>query len=318
MKGDPVPRTAIRDRHKDRSAPENEGFSVIYPTRDRPELLLRSVKTLLHNTVLPDEILIVDQSRTDATRRALASLAHPRVIHIPSGETGLSRARNAGIRASRYPLVGFLDDDCIPAENWVQAGLEAVRRFPESSVWTGKIFWLDTAHSNSVPTEARENHFTLKGYHDPWGLDFGGGNALFRKAAFDTVGLFDPLLGQGSRFPGAEDGDMFYRVLKHPLEIAYSNTIRCTHLGWRSGEENIGNAYNYGLGVGAMFAKYAHDGDYYPLGVIFPCRFLSRYFALPYNLLIGRMQKFRIHLKWVQGITDGFLGWRRMQRLAEK
>jgi glycosyltransferase involved in cell wall biosynthesis len=223
----------------------------------------------------------------------------------------LSRGRNRGVAACRSPIIGFLDDDCIPAKNWIRSALDAMRAFPDSAVWIGQDYENADDDPDPLPPGYAKTELTLSGKNDPWRLGPTGGNAFFRKSVFADVGLFDPLLGQGSDFPGAEDGDMIYRVLRHNLRVTYTNTIRCVHVGWRGREGNIQNGYNYGVGVGAMLAKHAAAGDFFPLCRIFPLRFLPMFLSLPGNLLPGRGEKFRLRLKWSQGIVVGFLQWRR-------
>ena len=249
-----------------------EGISIVYPTRDRPDFLSRSLKALLDNTVLPDEIVVVDQSRTDATRDAIAALDCPLIVHVRSAETGLSRARNLGIRSSGYPIIGFIDDDCIPARNWIASARAVIQRVPDSGVWVGKVFYDERDISDEVIEAARETWYSLLGTNDPWRFGPAGGNSFFRRSTFDRVGLFDPLLGQGSEFPDSEDGDMVYRLFKANLRVTYSDLIRAYHLNWRSEDQEIDNSYNYGLGFGAMMAKYVAQGDYYPATVIFARR----------------------------------------------
>jgi len=297
---------------------EQTKISVIYPTRNRPEFLLRSLAALLANTVLPDEIIIVDQSRNDKTRQVLAEFNNPLIIHVPSGETGLSRARNTGIKVSRFPILGFLDDDCIPANNWIEAAKAAIAKLPDSSVWIGEAYNTIEKISEQAQAGSKEKTFNLRGRNDPWRLGPTGGSSFFRKSVFEKVGLFDPLLGQGSEFPGAEDGDMVYRVLCSGLQATYTDTIRAYHLDWRNDQQEINNAHNYGMGVGAMFAKFLSQGDYYPCTVIFCKRFLSLFPALPYNFLMGRKVRFQINLKWLQSIFRGFSAWRALQKTGQK
>jgi len=291
-------------------------LSVIYPTCGRPELLVRSIRALLDTPAPPDEIIVVDQSRTDETRVALTQFKEFGIIHIPSEERGLSRARNTGIRQCKNPIIGFLDDDCIPAPEWTVAGHRAIERTPNSSVWIGEDVDDDVMIAPSVMAGIEPGDTTIVNARDPWRIGPTGGNSVFRKSVFDTVGLFDPLLGQGSIFPGAEDGDIVYRVLKHNLQITYTNTICCYHIDWRSDIENAYNCYNYGLGVGAMMAKYAGQGDYYLATIVFARRFLIKYVSLPWFLILGRKNKFLHNLKWAQGITHGYLRWRRMMKTA--
>ena len=291
-----------------------EGISIVYPTRDRPDFLSRSLKALLDNTVLPDEIVVVDQSRTDATRDAIAALDCPLIVHVRSAETGLSRARNLGIRSSGYPIIGFIDDDCIPARNWIASARAVIQRVPDSGVWVGKVFYDERDISDEVIEAARETWYSLLGTNDPWRFGPAGGNSFFRRSTFDRVGLFDPLLGQGSEFPGSEDGDMVYRLFKANLRVTYSDLIRAYHLNWRSEDQEIDNSYNYGLGFGAMMAKYVAQGDYYPATVIFARRFFPNYVLVPISLVLGRRRKFRHSLRWSQSIILGYTRWRRLHR----
>lgn len=305
---------AARDGEAGTIEPPAERLSVVYPTRDRPQFIARSLAALLANTTLPDEIVVVDQSRTAATRDVITALGCPLVRHVPSAETGLSRAKNEGIRSSRFPIIGFIDDDCIPARNWIASAKSVIRRFPGSSAWIGKVVYDERDIGEAAIAASGATTYTLRGINDPWRFGPAGGNSFFRRLTFDQVGLFDPLLGQGSVFPGSEDGDMVYRIFKANLEVTYSDRIRSYHLNWRTEEEDIDNTYNYGLGFGAMMAKHARLGDYYPATVIFGRRFLPNYFLVPVCLVLGRRRKLRHSVNWSRSIIAGFTRWRRLHR----
>ena len=293
-------------------AGSKKALTIIYPTRNRPDMLSQSLVALLKNTVLPDEIIVVDQSDDDDTKIALEQLASPLVRHVPSHLRGLSHSRNAGIEASTGELIGFLDDDCIPAPNWVAAAVEAGAEFPRSQILIGDVYddideIGDTALAALIP-----EIITLQGRNDPWIVGPTGGNSFFRREVFERVGFFDPVLGQGAEFPGAEDADMVYRVLKAGLEVTYTDAVRVHHLDWRNDEANINNTYNYGLGVGAMFAKHAAAGDLYPKRYIFVRRFMIKYLMAPCYLLLGKQVAYRRSVNWLRGIREGFCGWKKM------
>jgi GT2 family glycosyltransferase len=233
---------------------------------------------------------------------------------VPSKLRGLSNARNTGIEAAAHPILGFIDDDCIPARNWVEATHRAIARDPQSSVWIGQDYPEASAISEAAIANLKEISFSKHRTADPWSIGPTGGNSFFRRSTFEQVGLFDPRLGQGSDYPGAEDGDMIYRVLKAGLRVTYTNTIRVHHVEWRSDDQSVDNSYNYGYGVGAMLAKYYDHGDYFPLAVIFTRRFLSKYIAVPVWLMLGQMNRYRHSVKWCQSIYTGFRRWRREQQ----
>ncbi|MDP7397946.1 MAG: glycosyltransferase family A protein [Lentisphaeria bacterium] len=286
--------------------------AVIYPTRNRPEMLMQSLAALLQNTVLPAEIVVVDQSDDDATKVALEQFGNPLVRHVPSDLRGLSNSRNVGIEASTGALIGFLDDDCIPAPDWVASALRAAGDFPQSQILIGEVYDEINEISGAALAGLTPRIVTLQGRNDPWIVGPTGGNSFFRRQVFEAVGVFDPVLGQGAEFPGAEDADMVYRVLKCGLEVTYTDAIRVHHLDWRNDEANINNTYNYGLGVGAMFAKHAAAGDRYPKRYIFARRFMIKFLAAPCYLLLARRVAYRRSVNWLRGIREGFSGWEKM------
>jgi len=94
------------------AAPRLPKVSVVIPTHDRPELLVRAVETVFAQDYAGEvECLVVfDQARPapvrvePGLRRTLRTLANNRT-------PGLAGARNAGALAASGELLGFLDDD---------------------------------------------------------------------------------------------------------------------------------------------------------------------------------------------------------------
>lgn len=96
-------------------------ISVVIPTKNRAELLRRSVRSVLAQTRANLEVLVVVDGSTDHTRDVLASLRDDRlrVLHRTQS-AGAGSARNWGIREARGEWVAFNDDDDI----WLVAKLE--------------------------------------------------------------------------------------------------------------------------------------------------------------------------------------------------
>lgn len=86
--------------------------SVVIPTRARPERVLEAVRSAMAQTLQPSEIIVVIDGPDPATRHALDALGEATVVVIQQEETlGASKARNAGILASRGHYIALLDDD---------------------------------------------------------------------------------------------------------------------------------------------------------------------------------------------------------------
>lgn len=104
-------------------------LAFVVATKDRPEELRRLWTSLLAQTRLPDEVVVVEAgsapSPLDAPPAGL-----PVLRRVASPVASAARQRNAGIDAvgPAIDLVGFLDDDAVLEENAVE---EIVRLFGE-------------------------------------------------------------------------------------------------------------------------------------------------------------------------------------------
>ena len=91
-------------------------ISVIIPTLNRPDDMARLLPTILAQTLLPNELIIVDQSVNDATKNIVTPLSETKkeiklnYIH-DSSFNGLVKAKEIGARVANGDIVCFLDDD---------------------------------------------------------------------------------------------------------------------------------------------------------------------------------------------------------------
>lgn len=110
--------------------------SVIIPTRNRAQYLLRTLEAVARQEGAPPfEIIVVDNSSTDDTGGQVLSFAqaHPEVrLHCVSEPSlGVSHARNRGLAEAAGEIVAYLDDDSPPEPGWLAA---LTRVFSDQSV----------------------------------------------------------------------------------------------------------------------------------------------------------------------------------------
>jgi len=96
-------------------------LAFVVATKDRPEELRRLWASLLAQTRLPDEVVVVDASAAPAPLVSPRP-ARPVLRRIPSAVASAALQRNIGVDAvgPAVDLIGFLDDDAVLEENAVE------------------------------------------------------------------------------------------------------------------------------------------------------------------------------------------------------
>jgi glycosyltransferase involved in cell wall biosynthesis len=93
--------------------------SVVIPTYNRAKYVTETIDSVLSQSYTDYEIIVVNDGSTDNTREALAPYMD-RIRYIHQKNSGVSAARNRGIKAARGKWIAFLDSDDI----WVPEKLE--------------------------------------------------------------------------------------------------------------------------------------------------------------------------------------------------
>lgn len=104
-------------------------LTVCICTRDRPLYVRDCLDGLLRQTVGRDRfaVLLVDSASSPSTAQELAALATQHAARlIRLDQPGVSLARNAGAWATRTQFIAYIDDDAIPAADWIETILTAI------------------------------------------------------------------------------------------------------------------------------------------------------------------------------------------------
>jgi glycosyltransferase involved in cell wall biosynthesis len=106
--------------------------SVVIPTRDRPPLVTRAVRSALAQTHDNIEVIVVVDGPDAATTQALAAIDDPRVrvIELPSSQ-GAPAARNVGVVQATAEWTAMLDDDDEWLPDKLAVQLDAAKGAPD-------------------------------------------------------------------------------------------------------------------------------------------------------------------------------------------
>jgi GT2 family glycosyltransferase len=200
--------------------------TVIVPVWNDGERLRRCLSALRRQTLKSAyEVVIVDNGSTESTSE-YAKLAD-NFVWIEETTPGSYAARNKGLSVARAPIVAFTDSDCIPASDWLEAGLRALALHEDAGVVAGDIqLFQDSAAPN--PHQgclAYERLFSMNQLQNVRRGVAMTANWFSPRSAIDAVGGFDSALKSGGDFAMArrivEQGHavVFARdaVVYHPI-----------------------------------------------------------------------------------------------------
>lgn len=134
-------------------------------------------------------------------------------------DRGAGPARNAGVAASRHPLLAFIDSDCVAAPGWLAGGVAALAR---ADLVGGRVDVSVRAPGRRSGAEAFEQVFAFDNRRYVEQLHFSVTANLFtRRAVFDAVG--------GFRTEVAEDLDWCRRAVAAGYRLAYADDAAIRH-----------------------------------------------------------------------------------------
>jgi glycosyltransferase involved in cell wall biosynthesis len=210
--------------------------SIIICTRDHADSLRETLASIGRCVVPPDiaaELLVVDNGSTDHTAQVVreTKLASLPVRYVQEPTPGQTRARNAGLDASRADMVLFTDDDVRVPVNWIEGMCRPIFSGAGDAV-IGRVRF--PAHYR--PRLEREPFRSKGGWFasNETGGDLSesknmvGANMAFSRRVIETLGGFDLELGPGAL--GFYDDSLFsWRLTAAGLRMVPAPDISVEH-----------------------------------------------------------------------------------------
>lgn len=232
--------------------------TIVVSTRDRGGLIVPAVQSLLRDQGCDWEVVLIDQSATEATRIALdqcGALDDPRLVYLPSQSLGVCRGRNEGLRHARGEIVAITDDDCIVPPGWAAEHHARFRALPQAALVYAPVVAPPDHRNGWVPEFLPLREGPVRPSADiirSIGLT---SNCALRRSALPDVGLLDELLGPGAVFGGGDDTDFGYRALRAGLGVYAFDAPAVVH------DALPGARSQYVKGLVAMCMKHVRCGD---------------------------------------------------------
>jgi len=219
-------------------------LTVCICTHDRPGYVADCLAGLRRQTAPRDRfrVVIIDSGSPEPARRTLRALAsgYPDARMIRVDLPGVSAARNAGATAATTDYIAYIDDDAIPAENWVAAILQVLAETSHPpAVLGGRILpkweaplppWWPPSLRGLLSIIEHEGQGEFRTSELPAGLEPYGCNMVVHVASLLGAGGFGAGIG---RIAGVllsdEDVQLAWRLQNAGLSARYDGRIVVSH-----------------------------------------------------------------------------------------
>lgn len=198
-------------------------LSVIVPTYNREEPLVRTLQSLLHQDYPDYEIIVVDQTPLHEPQTLKFLEQHQdRVEVVKLKKPNTSVAKNIGVRKAKGEIILFVDDDIKADANLLTQHFKNYADLGVGGV-AGRVFsqdWIKGADLKPVGKVLPNGEIILNFFSNlKQEVDVVmGGNASWRKEVFERVGGFDSnFIGNAMR----EEADLSLRIKAQGYKIVF-------------------------------------------------------------------------------------------------
>ena len=178
--------------------------SVIIPTYNRKHTLKRAIQSVHLQSLPPFEIIVVDDGSNDGTKEWVRQ-KYPNVKYIYQENSGVSSARNKGIKIARGDWIALLDSDDEWLPNKLNKQIDKIKSNLDVKILHSNEIWI----RNGLRVNQMKKHKKFGGYIFEKCLDIcriSPSSVMLKKEIFDYIGTFDESLKV------CEDYDLWLRI----------------------------------------------------------------------------------------------------------
>jgi glycosyltransferase involved in cell wall biosynthesis len=289
-------------------------LTLVIPTKNRPNDIQKAIKSVLFQTKLPDELIVVDQSKNNLSKLAITKIVincqKIKLIYIHDTKIkGLVDAKRVGVENASGKIICFIEDDVYLEPGYLEEIESGFKKYPNMLGCCGVV-------TNQLKTRRLYillfHFFHIGIFADPRvALNFlppkfnkkslilsdklSGGISAWKRNVFKTIS-FDLY----NDFHMLEDIDFSTRVAKHFGNCLFINpNVKLAHYCSQTNRDALDIRQR--RKVRECFAYYKKRKD-------LPSAAISFYWLLIGMLLEALFQSFScLSFKPIQGFLLGFI-----------
>ncbi|MFC1731940.1 glycosyltransferase [candidate division KSB1 bacterium] len=285
-------------------------ISIIIPSFNSYKTIGKSIKYIENQSAYDHiiEIIIVDSSDDNTTKKLLSGIKNPKLKIIEPGIKVIpAKQRNIGAKNARGELFCFLDSDVYPDKNWLK---EIINAYENG--------WEAGGGSFSIPTYQEKNKIVIAQYYlqlnefIPRGKSrekrvIPAGNLFCSRVSFEKSGGYPEIR--------ASEDSFFSCKLSEIVKLGFIPTARVYHV-FR--EDKAGFLTNqYLLGKFVYIYRRLHYNNFYLKGIfpflLFPLfmfvKFMRIFLRIPFNKLNHLIKFIKASPAFIIGLFAWYKGF---------
>lgn len=133
-------------------------FSVVIPLYNKEKDIANTIDSVLAQTHLNFELIIVNDGSTDNSRRVVEQFKDDRIFLYNKSNGGAASARNYGVQKSNAEYIAFLDGDDYWYPDHLETLDEMIKKFPQAR-WYAKAYEVKHNKHLTIPMKSPVNSF---------------------------------------------------------------------------------------------------------------------------------------------------------------
>ncbi|MEM5532998.1 glycosyltransferase family 2 protein [Pseudoalteromonas arctica] len=116
-------------------------ISVVIPVYNKEKFVVDCIHSILHQSMLPKELIIINDGSTDNSLKVINDYiskqeTEVKIKIISINNSGVSIARNKGVKVCSSEYVAFLDSDDVWEESYLYEMVSLITEFPECGMYS--------------------------------------------------------------------------------------------------------------------------------------------------------------------------------------
>ena len=238
-------------------------ITVLIPARGNVPYLFQAIKSLFESTLIPSEVLVIDDGISENQLNKLKNLDFDfEIKFVKNDGTGLVSALNTGLGIASNELVARLDSDDMVHKNRFELQYECLSNSPDIIVVGSQVTIIDT-NNKIVGKSNYPNRFLNSNLRFNSHCLIAHPSVMYRKSIIEKVGGYREIARIG-KVSLCEDFDLWKRLAGYGKLFNLSSELTF----YRKHSDQLSERFRYAQELGSLFvANNIYDASGFELDI---------------------------------------------------